>query len=275
MQISEFFMPYLKITCMENILSHTGTLNIDYQGRNESGRLFKAPIYAPFDLKCVYSENTYASANTRVFESLKPVKTPIGEIYVSFYISHDEKPVCKKGDVRHQGELIGHTGDYGNSSGDHIHVSAAKGKFAGFDNSGSHQQIKNAEHQYNLFYVDNVIIEDGAGYNWRKNMEYVGTPVERNTKVDQIEVKADVLRARKEPSLNGEVLGYINKGFYDIQDKTEADNYTWYKVQDMWIAYSDEWEIIYPKEITPEEIQEEYKIRILQKINEWLDDLII
>ena len=69
MQISEFFMPYLLITCGEGYKSHEGTLNIDYQGRNESGRLFKAPIYAPFDLKCVYSENSYASGNTRVSKS--------------------------------------------------------------------------------------------------------------------------------------------------------------------------------------------------------------
>ena len=274
MQISEFFMPYLLITCGEGYKSHEGTLNIDYQGRNESGRLFKAPIYAPFDLKCVYSENSYASGNTRVFQSLSPVKTPIGDTYVSFYISHDENPICNKGDTKKKGETIGHTGNYGYSTGDHVHVSAAKGEWAGFDNSGSHQQIKNAEHQYNLFYVDNVVIEDGAGYDWRNYMEYVGTPVERNTKVDQINVVADVLRARKEPTLQGEVLGYANKGYYNIEDKTEADGYTWYKVQGFWIAYNPDWEEILPKELSPEDIQKEYKKRILENIDKWLDSLI-
>ena len=67
----------------------------------------------------------------------------------------------------------------------------------------------------------------------------------------------------------------MNMGFYNIQDKTEADGYTWYKVQEMWIAYSDEWETIYPKEEpTKEEIQKEYMNRILEHMPEWLESVI-
>ena len=101
-------------------------------------------------------------------------------------------------------------------------------------------------------------------------MEKVGKPVERNTKVNQLKVKVPELRARKEPSLNGEILGYMNEGYYNIQEKKDNDGYTWYKVQDMWIAYNEQWEDILPKEITPEEIQKEYIDRVLNAIKEQL-----
>ena len=101
-------------------------------------------------------------------------------------------------------------------------------------------------------------------------MEKVGKPVERNTKVDQLKVKVPELRARKTPSLNGEILGYMNEGYYDIQSKTDADGYTWYKVQDMYIAYNKDWEDILPKEVTPEEIQKEYIDRVLEQIKNFL-----
>lgn len=169
MQVSEFFMPYLYITQGENIGSHEGTYNIDYSGRNEMGKLKNAPIYAPFDYKCVYAENSYSSGNCRIIQSIDKVKTPIGEIYVTLAYCHDNKPILKKGDKGKKGTIIGRTGTYGKVTGDHSHVLAAKGTFKGFDNSGKHQQLKNAEHQYNLFYIDNVIVEKDGGYNWKKN----------------------------------------------------------------------------------------------------------
>lgn len=171
MQVSEFFMPYIYITTNENNLTHEGTLNIDYQGRNESGRLLKAPIYAPFNCKCVYAENSYKSGNSRVFESTSKVITPTGNKKVAFIICHDNKPVSKKGQTFKKGDIIGHTGDYGKVTGDHIHVSACHGAFKGFDNTHKHQQLLNADHQYNLFYVNNVIIEKGFNYPWKKHEE--------------------------------------------------------------------------------------------------------
>lgn len=176
MQVSEFFLPYLYITCEENYGSHEGTYNIDYSGRNEMGKLYRAPIYAPFDCKCVYAEDTYGAGNMRILQSINKVKTPIGEIYVTFEIAHDENPILYKGDTRKKGELIGHTGAYGYVTGDHVHVAAAAGTWKGFDNSGKHQQLKGAEHQYNLFYINNVNVEQDAGYPWKKYEEPTPTP---------------------------------------------------------------------------------------------------
>lgn len=93
-------------------------------------------------------------------------------------------------------------------------------------------------------------------------------PVERNTHVNQVQTTDAELRIRTKPSLNGEVVGYVQLGFYNVLDTKEADGYTWYKLaKDRWCASvstiylpSDETDII--KEI------ERYFNSMKGKINE-------
>ena len=44
-------------------------------------------------------------------------------------------------------------------------MQGASGQFAGWINSG--HDLRNREHIYNLFYVNDTVIIDGYGYNWR------------------------------------------------------------------------------------------------------------
>ena len=87
--------------------------------------------------------------------------------------------------------------------------------------------------------------------------------VERDEYKDQIEVLngADKLRVRDNPSLNGEIIGYANAGFYNYLETKEADGYVWYRISDSnWIAYSDEWAKVYPAK------KDEYKqFKVLDK----------
>lgn len=55
-------------------------------------------------------------------------------------------------------------------------------------------------------------------------------PVARNTSINQVEVKDDLLRIRNKPSLSGYILGHCEVGFYNVLSLTENDNYTWYEV---------------------------------------------
>ena len=74
--------------------------------------------------------------------------------------------------------------------------------------------------------------------------------VERDETRDQIEVLEGItdLRIRTTPGLNGEVIGHANPGFYNYLEVVDADGYMWYRISDNnWIAYSDEWERVYPK----------------------------
>lgn len=92
-------------------------------------------------------------------------------------------------------------------------------------------------------------------------------PVERNTSVNQIQTTDAELRIRTKPSLSGEVVGYVQLGFYNVLDQKSADGYIWYKLaKDRWCANvstiylpSDETDII--KEI------EQYFNSMKDKVN--------
>lgn len=63
------------------------------------------------------------------------------------------------------------------------------------------------------------------------------SPVERNTNVDQIQTTDDTLRIRTAPSLNVDIVGHVEKGYYNVLQTTEADGYTWYEIaKDRWCA---------------------------------------
>ena len=85
--------------------------------------------------------------------------------------------------------------------------------------------------------------------------------VERDEKKDQIEVKVTELRVRTTPSLNGEILGYAQEGFYNYYEIVDIDGYNWFRIADnQWIAFNEEWETVYPKK------EDEYiKLKVIDK----------
>ena len=98
--------------------------------------------------------------------------------------------------------------------------------------------------------------EDFESYDYPEIIKYLGNPVKRDTSKKQIEVLVHELRVRNSP--NGEILGYINLGIYDVLDVLEKDNYTWYKIaDDNWIAYNEAWEVLYEKEVEQDDDKKE------------------
>lgn len=84
-------------------------------------------------------------------------------------------------------------------------------------------------------------------YEYTLPISYLGSPVQRNEEVSQYEITVSNLRVRKEP--NGEILGYINPGFYNILEEEQRDDYLWIKISaNMWVAYSEEFGNLYLKE---------------------------
>lgn len=62
-------------------------------------------------------------------------------------------------------------------------------------------------------------------------------PVERNTNVDQIQTTDEGLRIRTAPSLEGEIVGHVQVGYYNVLQTKEADGYTWYEIgNNRWCA---------------------------------------
>ena len=63
------------------------------------------------------------------------------------------------------------------------------------------------------------------------------TPTERNTNVDQIQTTDDTLRIRTKPSLEADVVGHVQVGYYNVIASKKADGYTWYQLAtDRWCA---------------------------------------
>lgn len=77
----------------------------------------------------------------------------------------------------------------------------------------------------------------------------IGTPVERNKGVTQVEVIEDNLRGRKDAGLEGTIRGLMNRGIYNVLETVTADGYTWCKVEEeLWCALIDESSILYKAE---------------------------
>lgn len=172
-EVMLFPLPYMYISQGENgSYSHQGTLNIDFVGYDANGVVLNAPMYAPCTCKCVAIWDTYN--NGRVFESVNPVHCADGVLrYVTFMCYHDNNPIANVGDVFTQGDLFAHTGDAGNVTGDHTHFNTAYGSYAGFERvpPDNQSQLVNSSHIYDTCYVNDTVIVEGLGYNWKTYTE--------------------------------------------------------------------------------------------------------
>lgn len=257
---------------------------------DEAGKDEKREYFVPqndFKIVEILGLNSTTTNSVRL-ESVNKLKIPYQDEPVTLeltltHMNEDNLKQVHVGQIIHKGEKILLEGSDGLSTGNHFHCTANIGKYYGFKKNTNGKWCYVYEKSLippEAFYIDkkctNIINPKNYTFKEVPEMERVGTPVPRNTKVDQIEVLATQLRARKEPGTSGEILGYINVGIYDIEDTEGAkDGYDWYKVQNMWIAYSEEWEKLYPKEEpTPQEIQRDYMTRILEHMPEWLESQI-
>lgn len=74
-------------------------------------------------------------------------------------------------------------------------------------------------------------------------------PVEKNDKVDQVEVLINNLRCRTQPILDkNNVIGFAKVGYYNLINKTSDGTYTWYEIEkDKWVADNGTWLKIHNK----------------------------
>ena len=83
--------------------------------------------------------------------------------------------------------------------------------------------------------------------------DFVGTPVVKDTTRDQVEVLKTDLNCRNGAGTKYNILGTINKGFYNVLSSSSANGYIWYQInQNEWIALVEGSSIFHMKEETPE-----------------------
>ncbi len=149
---------------------------------------------------------------------------------------HLDSIKVSKGEKVTKDTVIGITGATGEVTGIHLH-------FGWFPSSDVNKD----------WYSINF--EDYEKYVFPMEIEVIGKPVIRDETKDQIEVIINNLYARNNP--NGNILGYIKEGIYNILDSKVDGDYTWYKIDDnYWIAYTDTYAKLYKKKEEVEEKEE-------------------
>ena len=147
--------------------SHAGTYAMDFQGMSSiTQRELRCPYYAPCDLQLVaISDN---ASHGYVYTSINEVNFIDGTSgYFTILVAHDDTSY-NVGRTVLQGQLLGRTGTYGISTGDHVHIECKKGTYEGCHyNSQGIYMLTNSTHLYDLIGVDDTTLIVDGGYNWQ------------------------------------------------------------------------------------------------------------
>ena len=210
----------------------------------------------PFDgvVKKLYPSD----ANEVWIESLDKVEYPDGTIdYMTILLAHDNDiSNLYVGQIIKAGTIFYQEGTKGQATGNHVHFECGKGKFTGSgwykDAYGAWSIINGKKATECLWIDDSYTIMNTRGYTFKKVVTHFGTPVQRDESVDQVQIKDGMVTVRARKTANGEILGYMNIGLYNILEYVNTDGYTWYRVEDnLWFAYSPDWAVTYPKQEQP------------------------
>lgn len=173
-EVALFPMPYMYISQGEMMpntnWSHYNTYNMDFQGYDANGRVYEAPLYAPFTMKVVALWD-YNGSHTVTFESVNKVHFADGSLdYMTIEFTHANNPPYHTiGDIVSQGQLCYYTGTYGNVTGDHVHMCTGIGHYDGYtQRTGGHYDLTNRYHIYDSLYInDTTIVYDSHDYPWK------------------------------------------------------------------------------------------------------------
>lgn len=160
-EVCLFPLSYMYITQGEGgSYSHGGILAMDFAGEYNN-----FPYYAPVSCKCIAALN---DNNERIFTSLEPVYLPDGTTRTITWVqAHDNNPEASVGDTFAQGALIGHTGTYGQVTGDHVHFNFAYGEYEGWEYHSGNAELKNSGHIYDICYINDTDLAEPLTYNWK------------------------------------------------------------------------------------------------------------
>lgn len=170
-EVALFPMPYLYMTQDEGgNFSHAGTYNLDFVGYNGSSVIIRAPVYAPCTMKVVNYMPSFSGGHGVIFQSVDKVYLADGSIdYLTILFMHcDNPPYTQVGQTVKQGQLCYRSGNFGYSTGDHLHSCCGKGTYRGMtQRAGGNWDLANRVHYWNGVYVNDTVIKLGYGHDWK------------------------------------------------------------------------------------------------------------
>jgi Membrane proteins related to metalloendopeptidases len=186
-QLAQFPMDYLYVTQGEGGgFSHAGTLAIDFVGKSHH-----YPYYAPCYCECIGRNDSEAILT---YKSIGQVMCADGKMREIVWRNiHDDDLMYNVGDKLLKGQIMGHTGNSGNSSGEHWHLDVWE---------GTEFTRTNPLHIYDVFAVNNVEIANGFGYKW-KTSNYEDCDNDGGDGGDDKNNKNDLIHLLLSDALNG------------------------------------------------------------------------
>ena len=169
--VALFPMPYMYITQNEHDL-----YSIDFSGWGPNGKVYEAPIYAPFDGTITYKQS---DQNTIVFESSSDVRCADGQLHhVRVMLAHANTQPYNVGASFRMGDLLYHTGTAPPASGDHLHMEVGIGYTATIWDP-TYQHLNTPCHMYDVYYVNDTTLTNPSIYTWKTWSGPSPTPTER------------------------------------------------------------------------------------------------
>lgn len=147
-------------------LSHAGSMAIDNAG--EDGGVDR--VYAPCTVKCSWKDKS--APNGVNWQTIKKVRWADGSYdYATIRIVHDNYiGDVNVGDIKRQGEVIGHEGVSGKVTGNHSHIGVARGLIDGQGlvlNSNKVYELQNEVAPYLFFWINGTIMKKTLNYPWQ------------------------------------------------------------------------------------------------------------
>ena len=215
------------------------------------------------EIKRIYGVGA-SGANTIWLQSTSKVVFANGEEdYCTILVTHpndDTLKPLKVGQTFKRKEKMFLEGKDGNATGNHFHISVSKGKFvySGWkkNNLGAWCITGKPVKPEDAFFVDleftTIKKTNGLTFKTLPKIE-VPKPVEKDSKVTQVEVIVDKLRARTTPKITSDnIIGFVEKGYYNFTTIETDEKYDWYEVEkDKWIADDGTFLKVHKKEEEP------------------------
>lgn len=225
-------------------------------------------VYCPCDEMRITAIKGIGNSDTNTvwLVSTTKVVTPTFTDYAFMTLTHfnDSDLKNKKvGDTFKRGDIICYEGTDG-ASANHIHITAGRGSSNNWTKNSLGKWVITGDTKKpeDVFFIDRSFTKElWGGYitwiNLPDTAKIVINQASRNQNKNQIEVLVDNLRLRTEASTTSRTVGYIRKGLYNYQETTDNENYTWYKIDNYYIASNPSWTKVYPRIEDKEEPKED------------------